>query len=437
MGPDGYPMFAKINYVEEGQEKPEYTDKDLIPPPPTAAAKRRMGGKMKIRRDIDYIRFCRFIPYQASAKPVNEADGNSGDIVLDYGLLSYQDNTYEEFSNVNYPFKTWAWSYLNGMISSPVDDAINPQRFLNRVMSAAENQINNSGGAGVMYDKDMYDGDEADITSKINSSQPIGLNAKGRGMNNAVGKYDAGIGNSAYNMFQLIPILQGIVQGSTGVNEAMRGEAVGQDQLVGVTDALLRQGSLMQAPFYHALMMTVKQMYQAIANRGKKIYIDNEYQLVKAVGEYGARVITLSKGMKIEDFRVSVKLEENVQQLRTAADQLLNFFKQTGAIDEMRYANLIGRSYPDQVYKAVREYAGEKVIMARQQAAAAQQQQQAVAEAIQQQVAQEEQKAIDDKSFQLMMKREDIQGDKEKIITKEATKALYKGTGGQPNQYQK
>jgi hypothetical protein len=150
----GYPQFVKINHKEEGEDTPRWTDKDLIDPPKNSRVIKQMRGRKKIRIDVDNIRFCRFVPWTKSKSYV--MDEKPGlDIILDYGLLPYQDTMFEDYCNVRYPFKAWTWSYINGYVSSPIDDAINPQRFLNRVMSVTENQINNSGGAGVAYDEDM------------------------------------------------------------------------------------------------------------------------------------------------------------------------------------------------------------------------------------------------------------------------------------------
>jgi hypothetical protein len=423
----GQPFFTKINWVEEGEDAPRYTDADLIEPPKTIFAKRHLRGKNKVRIDVDNMRFCRFVPYQASSNTYSsDKNAENIDIVLDYGMLPYQDNTFENYANVNYPFKCWAWSYIKGEVSSPIEDAINPQRFLNRVLSATENQINNSGGAGVAYDADlMEDQDEATVTSNINQGKPLAFSAKGKGMNNAIGTYNAGVQGSTYQMFNIIPVLKGLVQGSTGINDAMMGESQGQDQLVGVTDALLQQGSILQAPFYHALMMIMKQMYQGIANRGKKIYIDNQRQLINAVGDYNAEVITLSKDAMIEDFRLFVELEENPKQLMQAANQMLLLFRQQNLIDKTRFGNLFGRSMPDDVFRAVREFSGEQVIVDKQVAKQNEDNMKAMAENQQRLEAKADQEKTNDQAFQLTMQKEKLDSQRENIGIKAATRTLY------------
>lgn len=427
----GVPMFCKINYIEPGESKPKYTDKDIVDPPKNERTDRIMRGKKKIRIDVDNIRFCRYVPWQASAQPITDKE-KSIDIVLDYGLLPYQDTMYEEYRNVMYPFKAWTWSYIDGQVTSPIDDAINPQRFLNRVLSVTENQINNSGGAGLVYDSDLTDQSEEEIINNVNQSKPIKMNTRGRGVNNAVGTYNAGISPATYEMFNLIPAIKGIVQGSTGTNEAMRGEALGQDQLVGVTQALLQQGSILQAPFYHSLVMVFKQMYQAIANRGKRIYLDNDYELINTVGDWNAEILRSTKTAKIEDFRVYVEMSQNPKMLMRAADQQLMLLKQLNMIDDNRFANLYGRSTPELVAQSMREYAADKNILAREQAKAQAQQQEQMMQLAQQQEQQIQQQINDERQFTLLTLDKKSQNKIKEKTAAMATKALFDNMKAQP-----
>src|SRR5690606_15825811 len=144
------------------------------------------------------------------------------------------------------------WAYLDGEIMSPLDDAIDPQRVINRVWSAAENQINNARGAGVVYDSSMV-ADEGNMLRAMNQSKPVGINMKGRGVQNVVGTYDSTVGKGVTSMFQIIDVMKNSIQQTTGVNEALKGESTGQDQLVGVTQLMIQRGSLMQEPFYNAV----------------------------------------------------------------------------------------------------------------------------------------------------------------------------------------
>lgn len=424
----GIPMFTAINEKEPGSDSPKYTDKDLIDPPDTYDAKRRMKGKKKIRRDIDLIRFCRFVPYFASQdsdmRAVKNKEGQM-DIVLDYGVLPYQDKRYNDYRNVRYPFSCWTWSYVNGVVSSPIDDAINPQRFLNRAISVAENQMNNSGSTGVAYDEDSISLSEEEIQSKVNQGVPLPMSAKGRGINNVVGKYDANVSASTYKLFDLIPAMKGIVQGSTGVNDAMQGQAMGQDQLVGVTDALLQQGDILQAPFYHAVLMIFKQMYESIANVGKRIYIDNQHEIIATVGDHDANVLRLSEEARLEDFRISINLEQPLEIQRRTADQVIMVLIQYGLLDKTRAANLLGRSTLTDVYAAVRESVGDQNIMAAQQAKKEDAREQQVADMIQQQQVEAKRAVLDERAFELVKMDKKTDNDIRKKRAATADKTAY------------
>ncbi len=74
-------------------------------------------------------------------------------------------------------------------------------------------------------------------------------------------------------MFNIIDIMKNHVQDTTGVNEALKGESTGSDQLVGVTQLMIQRGSLMQEPFYNAISQVFLQSYQAIATVEKEFIV--------------------------------------------------------------------------------------------------------------------------------------------------------------------
>ncbi len=101
-------------------------------------------------------RFCKFIPSIYT-------DSLAGDIVLDYGIRKYEQIYSFGRKKVDFPYKPMTYAYVDGEIISPVDALINPQRYMNRVLSVAESAINNSGGANYFIDGDsITDGDGVD-----------------------------------------------------------------------------------------------------------------------------------------------------------------------------------------------------------------------------------------------------------------------------------
>jgi hypothetical protein len=397
----GYPMFTKIGYVEDGDTEPKYTEKDLIDPPNTARAKRIMKGKKVINHYSEVIKYCRFVPNVGNVKDKNSQ--RISDVILEYGMLPYMETDFENYCDVRFPFKVYAWSYINGEVKSPIDDAIDPQRLVNRVLSVAENQMNNSRGAGYFIDRSAIDGvtTEEEMITAQNQSKPIVIDAKLRGVQNVVFPYDTTIRQGTMVMFNIVDTIRGMVQQSTGVNDALQGEAQGQDQLVGVTQMLIQRGSLMQEPFYNCIRNIMVQCYQAVASRGKRIYIDNERELVVITGDEGAKSITMSKDIRNEDFRIFVKLDSPEETLINAGNQMLLTLRSMGLIDDIKVANLFNRSTPDQVARALRDSAVNKLELARVESEQQNQQNQQMMQ--QMQMMQQEQNAKE----QMYMARED------------------------------
>lgn len=418
----GYPYFTRINYIFEGEEKPRYTDKDIIEVK-TERAKKVLKGQKKRRLFVDTLRTAVYVPSSIAASSSDDGQKTS-DIILDWGIVPYQETENCDFNSTKFPYKAYCWSYIDGEITSPLDDAINPQRFINRMLSVAENQINNSRGSGIIYDKSMLDpnGGESEFLRNMNQSKPVGMQAKGRSLQNAVVSYDSTVNQGTMVMFNLINIMKDYVQSSTGVNEALRGESTGSDQLVGVTQLMIQRGSLMQEPFYNAITNIFKQCYQSIASMGKRIYADNERNIAIATGDEGLEVITITKDMNLEDFRCFVKRDNPDEVLVNAGNQLLLTFLQMGLIDDVKFAELHGRSTPEDISFALRQNAKEKQELNKMQAKQQQQQ-----EAQDNMLLQNEQAKMDQMAYE-QQAREDVKDldNKNHDIKKELVKQLGK-----------
>lgn len=362
----GYEYLTKINFTYEGEDKPRYTDKDLIRSN-SERAKRLLGDKLKRRLHIDTLRMAVFIPQEImSLGNSTYANKKFNDVMLEYGVVPYQETENLDFDSVKFPYKCYCWGYIDGEVLSPIDDAINPQRFINRMLSVTENQINNSRGSGTVIDGTMVT-DQAEVLRNMNQSKPILINAKGRGIQNAIGQYDSTVKQGTMVLFNIIDAVGKLTQDVTGVNEALKGESTGSDQLVGVTQLLIQRGSLMQEPFYNAITQIYKQCYQSVATRGKRIYADNERNIAMATGDEGMEVIKITKDMKLEDFRCFVKRQNQDEMLVESGNQMLMVLFQMGLIDDKRLSNLYGRSTPDEVGAALRRFAKEKEEIQRMQ----------------------------------------------------------------------
>ncbi len=353
----GYPYYTMINDAAS-----EYTDKDLIEPV-TEKHKEEMNGKKKHTIYVDIIRYCIIIPQE-------EIGYGNGDIILEYGILPYQEKNLYDPANVKFPYKCYTYIYDRGEVLTPLDDVIDPQRFLNRTLSVIESQMANMRGTGTVISKSAVDDrdGEADITRNINASKPIFVDTDRVGsVQNAIGTYGTNIGSGTLQMFQVIQSVQQSIQDVTGVNEAMTGTQGGSDVLVGVIEAQIQRGSLVQEPFYWALTSILRQAYEHMATVGKAIYHDNPRKLAIMVGDEGMSRIEITKDHLMQDYRIFIKRSETPEQGVNAANQLLFTLLQAGLIDQVIFSNLFNRASPDLVADALRKYSRDKM-MAQQQA---------------------------------------------------------------------
>jgi len=408
----GYPYYTMIN-----DSTSEYTDKDLIEPV-TEKHKDDMGGKKKHTIYVDIIRYCIIIPQE-------EIGHGNGDIILEYGILPYQEKNLYDPANVKFPYKCYTYIYDRGEVLTPLDDVIDPQRFLNRTLSVVESQMANMRGTGTVISKSAVDDrdGEADITRNINSSKPIFVDTDRVGsVQNAIGTYGTNIGSGTLQMFQVIQTVQQSIQDVTGVNEAMTGTQGGSDVLVGVIEAQIQRGSLVQEPFYWALTSILRQAYEHMATVGKAIYHDNPRKLAIMVGDEGMSRIEITKDHLMQDYRIFIKRSETPEQGVNAANQLLFTLLQAGLIDQVIFANLFNRASPDLVADALRKYSRDKM-MAQQMSDKAANEGMAQGKAQQaEMVSQIEQAQEQQKAEQIGMMDLEHQQEMDKIALKETAK---------------
>lgn len=362
-----YPYLTKINHIYEGDEKPRYTDKDLIPVKELNMGQKNVtGGNNKKRLYVDLLRYIEFIP-----REVVSSISRKGitDIVLSYGVVKYQDTENERISNVKFPYKCHCWEYDQGNIYTPITQLINPQRMINRFGSVMDNIINNAMPPTVAYDKDLTDPqDIEDMMRNIYQGKPISLQTRGRGINNAITSLRGTLDDTVQMYYNLIDMTRLDMDRIVGVNESLKGESMGAEQLVGVTQLQIQRASLMQEPFYNALANIYLQSYQSIADVGKRVYIDNPRRLSIIAGDKGAEVLRLTEDYKLEDFRVFVERQPSYQQQIVQGNaELINLYK-LQLIDDMTFSDLYNRSTPDDASKAVRKYAKDKSLVAKQMA---------------------------------------------------------------------
>jgi hypothetical protein len=346
----GYPYYTMVNNPDS-----KYTDKDLIDPPTDKHIK-EMGTAKKHKIYVDILRYCIIIPQR-------EVGDIEGDIVLEWGVYPYQEKNLYDPSNVKFPYKCYTWVYDRGEVLTPLDDVIDPQRFLNRTLSVVESHMSSMRGTGTVISKSAVDDrdGEAEINRNINASKPIFVDTDRVGsVQNAIGTYGTNVGQGTLQMFQVIKEVQQSIQDVTGVNEAMTGTQGGNDMLVGVIEAQIQRGSLVQEPFYWALTSILRQAYEHMATVGKAVYFDNPRRLAIMVGDKGLQDISISEDNLLQDYRIFINRTESPEQGVTNGNQLLFTLLQAGMIDQNIFSNLFNRANPDLIADALRNHNKDK-----------------------------------------------------------------------------
>lgn len=365
----GYPYLARIDYIEPRAKEARYTEKDLIPEKDlNETQKKILGGSNVTKKYVDLIRFAAIIPREVLSSAKNNQDNK--DILLDYGIMPYQDTEYYTYYNCKFPYKCSTWFYSRGFIFSPISALINPQRMINRMESVKENMVNCSLPGIPVYDKSAVDDQdgEDEMMRKWYQGKAVGIDARGTGINNAISRVGSSLdANSvqAYDMFG--ESYRVAMDRIVGVNESLRGESQGSEQLVGVTALQIQRASLIQEPFYNAIERIYVQCYQAIANVGKRIYADNQRELAIMVGDDNMEVVTITKDMNLEDFRIFMERQPDIAQQRTAADAAATQLLTAGLIDPNTFADLYGRSTMLDIAEAIRKSANNRNVAAMQQ----------------------------------------------------------------------
>jgi hypothetical protein len=369
----GQRILHRINFIEEDETEPQYTMEDVIPVNQlTGFQKRVLKGNNTAQLYVDQWRYCDFVPQEILG---TSSDGTSKNVTLEYGIIPYQEPDLYKPTNMAPPYKVGTWSYVDGVVLSPVDVVINPQRMINRFLSVMENQINNSGGAGVVYDLDLITVPEDEVRGAINKGEAIGLHAKGRGVQNVVGRYDSTPKESVIAFSALIDSFKAGIEQVTGVNEGIKGDTGNPDQLVGVMQLMIQRGSIIQEPFYAAISTVFEGCYQSVVSSGRRYYADNEVELIDAVGEDAAQVIKLSKDFNTESLRVTLVRSIDSKNERLSVDSTIMSWLQFQLIDSDTVSKLYGRATLEEAIYEMREFQRRLANQKRMAAQVAQQQQ--------------------------------------------------------------
>lgn len=342
----GYPFYTRVG------KGTDYKDSDLIEPP-TESHGKLTKGKKKSKIYVDLLRYAIFIPKE-------EVSESGQDILLEWGETPYQEDYKYDPSNVKFPYKAYCWAYDKGEILTPLDDAIDPQRFINRLLSISESHINNARGTGTIIAKNAVDprDGEATVVRNINKSKPVFVDITRTGsVQNSVGTYQSNVGQSVMGLFGIIQQLQMGIQEVTGVNESMVGSGNTSDALVGVVQAQIQRGTLIQEPFYYALTNILDQAYNHIATVGKKIHCDNPRRLAIIMGDKEAEKIKITKDMQASDFRVFIERGASEVSQVAAGNDLIISLMQMQLLSKEDAQDLFNRATPTEIAERMRRTA--------------------------------------------------------------------------------
>ena len=351
----GYDFFTRINGEDGVDGKPKYTDKDLITSK-NKAYKKILDGDKKKKIWVDNLRYCIFTPaeYLSSEMAKNNKNIKNYNIVYEYGIVPHQEVYAFSPSNVEYPYKCGTFKYHNGIIWSPMDMMLDIQRYINRVSSMAEANMNNTRMGGTVIAKGAITNEmpEEDIQRNINVGKAIIIDDNGIGVNNSIGEYHNTGTKDAAEFYKVVDVLKGFSESMTGVNEAMTGSGGGQRELKGVTDAMIERGSLIQEDYYFAMTEILRQAYRCMAQQGKQIYADNPRKLAIMTGDEKASAIIITKDMLNEDFRIDIK-RIPPEQKQMALQESTRLFKD-GTLDSEGYAKTYWIGTMDDVARELR-----------------------------------------------------------------------------------
>jgi len=350
----GIETFVRI--YKEGR----YSKKDLIIP-----AKKERSSKLSSDRtlvkDVGVTRFCHFTPKEYLA---NSKD----DIVYEWGVVPYSDQSYILPDDNPFTYKTFAYSYHDGMISAPIDDAINPQRLVNRIRSMHESAINNMRMPVMVYEEDnLGDGGEEELLRNVNLGKPVGLKNTGGNIQNAFRTVNPNSTPTINTLASAAMEIASAARNNLGFNDAVLGNIGGKRELAGVANQMMRQGSVMQEGFYYGIGKWLLQVHQSMAHRGKCIAINSGTIIYYSVGDKLAPPLILSKDYINEYFRIFVQRTPPESDTKNQANMLALQLYQLGLLDEARFSQVFGNGNLDDITRLMREYVGEKIQVQKEQ----------------------------------------------------------------------
>lgn len=301
-----------------------YTEKDIVPESELSEDQLSIfnGSNNGILKP-EVVRYCRFIPNEfVSSRLYTDTQKPYNDIVLEHGILKYQDIEIVRKYNSKFPIKLSAWYLIDGEIFTPLSSLVNPQRMINRMSSVIENIINTTLPKNVVYDSMIVE-DEAEFLKNFYEGKPNKIDSRGLGVHNMVSAVGGGIDSTVGFLNEMMEVQSRLMDRMIGVNESLRGETQGANKLVGVTAMEIQRASLAQEGFYGSIVSVYKEIHESIANVGRRIYVKFGNRLKSMVGEKAARVLLIAGDNNTDYYRCFIKRVTNPEQIKMSVQQQL------------------------------------------------------------------------------------------------------------------
>lgn len=371
----GYDYFTRVyknNYKPDRNER-VYYEKDLITPN-NESYQRKMNGKLFKTLDVEVLRFARFTPSELYT------GGEGNDIVYEWGVVPYQETYALDPTQTEFSYRCAAWDYQEGIISSPVDDIIDPQRLINRTNSMAEAAANKytSGNIVDLYATKGMDITEEELQRKVERGETIVIDSKGMGAPQASSTYGSNAIQGAQALKMLAVEYEQAAQRMVGIVN-VPGAKEKQKAVLGAE----QEEQSLHGQYLARVEDLMKQEYQCLSNKGRRIYADSPRRLSIMVGDKGAQEIFITKDICLEDFRMFINRADDEKQSKTAGDMAMMQMFQAQLITEIDFANAFGRTPLNKVGDVFRES-----LLRKQTAQKAKQEQDAKNEQLQQMLSQ-------------------------------------------------
>lgn len=306
----------------------------------------------KVLREV--IRFVKFVD------TVNDPGNTQSNLplILEKGELSNSETNPFAFGRTQFPYKARCFAYLWGVPQGIVDFIIDSQRLINEILSVREQQINSYQPPVTLYDKRIIDpqsGGEVQFRQNIQNGVPTPvLSGVTGGVPNAVFSKPGTDLRSLQELDAVKNSIQTAAINTTGANQAMLGSAM--NELARTNAMQLQQGNLMQEDIFSALSDIIRQCYQSVATRGRKIYYDNPANLSYSLANDGQREILADMDSLGEQVLVKVSKALPHEKDVEIANQIATEFMMSGVIDKETYGKVINRCTRQELYAEVSRY---------------------------------------------------------------------------------